>query len=240
MTDEVVMRLYRALVAALRESGHAEERPLKVSELYEELIPYRAVRAALGVELNADYEHALLRLLAGERDLLRLEPDSARAELRREVEAPFPVVGLFRKFSRSDVWVHMPTDAESPGPTKPPPALVVEPASSTGDALAPSAPSTDPVAEHPVTPLPGGAQGRGESPAVPIHDPASRSGNPVGVPSSVRECTFCGDALPDGPRVRFCPWCGGDQRLQPCPRCQAVLERDWLYCISCGHELCDS
>lgn len=106
MTDEVVTRLYRCLVEELDRRGHPEGRPLKVSDLYQDLVPYRAVRSSLGVELNADYEHALLRLLSGERELLRLEPAQARDELRREVDAPYPFVGLFRKFSASNVWVN--------------------------------------------------------------------------------------------------------------------------------------
>lgn len=114
MTDQVVTRLYRALVEELRRRGHPEDRPVKVSELYQTLVPYRAVRSRLGVELNADYEHALLRLLAGERDLLRLEPADYREELHREVEATYPFVGLFRKFSAADVWVTMPAADDEP------------------------------------------------------------------------------------------------------------------------------
>ena len=54
------------------------------------------------------------------------------------------------------------------------------------------------------------------------------------------DCAVCGDGLPAGRRVRFCPHCGGDQRLRPCPRCEAVLEREWRYCIRCGHEVADA
>lgn len=237
MTDEVVTQLYRALVEALRERGYAEERPLKVSELYEELVPYQSVRAALGVELNADYEHTLLRLLAGERGLLRLEPESARAELRREVEAPFPAVGLFRKFSSSDVWVSMPTDPDPPRSSEPVHARVADPAPPTGDAPASSAPPAAQISNHRVTPMTSAARGRPALAAVRIHDPDPPPPDSVAVPSTAPDCTFCGHELPDGRRVRYCPYCGGDQRLRPCPRCQAVLERDWLYCISCGHHV---
>ncbi len=113
MTDEVVTRLHRAIVEALRQRG-SPEGPVKVADLYQELVPYRAVRSTLGVELNADYEHALLRLLAGERGLLRLEPEAARAELRKEAAQPHPSVGLYRKFAGSDVWITLP-DAADPG-----------------------------------------------------------------------------------------------------------------------------
>ena len=125
MSEDVVNRLYRALVDALRERGHPPSEPILVRDLYEELIPYREVRPLLGVELNADYEHALLRLLAGEGGLVRLEPESAREELRREVEAPYPVVGLFRKFAGASVRVTVPGEPAAPaGPQPEAPAAV--------------------------------------------------------------------------------------------------------------------
>ncbi|MEJ2679557.1 MAG: hypothetical protein P8174_10850, partial [Gemmatimonadota bacterium] len=106
MTDPVVARLHRCLVDAVRRRGEDPRRAsFKVSEVYEELVPYREVRRALGVQLKADYEHALLRLLAGEGGLLRVEPEAARAELRQEAGTPYPFVGLYRKFAASDVWI---------------------------------------------------------------------------------------------------------------------------------------
>lgn len=221
MTDEVVTRLYRALVEELRRRSHPDGQPVKVSELYQRLVPYAAVRSALGVELNADYEHALLRLLAGERDLLRLEPADAREELRREVEAPYPFVGLFRKFSASDVWVRMPALQAEPEPAAP--------AATEPEPAAPAEPAAVRLRSG------GGAEPVAARPAVQLHPPVDRMGEERRV-GSVVACAFCGTDLPPGRRVRFCPSCGGDQRLQPCPRCEAVLEREWRYCISCGRE----
>lgn len=263
MTDEVVTRLYRALVEELDREGHPEDRPVKVSELYQKLVPYRSVRSRLGVELNADYEHALLRLLAGERDLLRLEPAQAREELRREVDAPYPFVGLFRKFSASNVWVNMPAER---------PRQPVEEARSAQDEVGNvgSAPAVEVAAEEPATADPEptrvaakaspperrpneGRSGQGQAAdgdrvtlrsgggADPAPTPVRLHSEPESDPSerlthNAGDCAFCGEGLPAGRRIRFCPHCGGDQRLHPCPRCDAVLERDWRYCISCGHE----
>ncbi|MBW3553497.1 MAG: zinc ribbon domain-containing protein [Gemmatimonadetes bacterium] len=256
MTDEIVTRLYRCLVEELRSRGHSPEHPIKVSELYQDLVPYRAVRSALGVELNADYEHALLRLLSGERDLLRLEPQQARDELRREVEASYPFVGLFRKFSTSDVWVSPAeadqrigaTDAEAaggdaPADAAPVPQIGLE-RGRAGASAAPTASDSPPVriaAEADGAP-PSGTRRGGPLPArapAPVHlhredaeaDPADR------LTHAGSDCVFCGEDLPTGRRIRFCPQCGGDQRLRPCVRCDAVLEREWRYCISCGHEV---
>ncbi len=255
MTDEVVTRLYRALVEELRRRDHPDGRPVKVSELYQDLVPYRAVRSALGVELNADYEHALLRLLSGERDLLRLEPAEAREELRREVEAPYPFVGLFRKFSASDVWVTMPAErpaGEVRGANDVAPKPTPSPKPVDGPRPMAAESRRTPQAE-PTVPAPGdGAPSRpaadpdpppvARGGALPERAPMRLHADPEADPSermthAGQPCMFCTEPLPAGRRVRFCPNCGGDQRLRPCPRCDAVLERGWQYCISCGHEV---
>ena len=40
--------------------------PFTVAEIYQGLVPYRSHRALIGVEMNADYEEALLQMLSGE------------------------------------------------------------------------------------------------------------------------------------------------------------------------------
>lgn len=237
MTDEVVTRLHRALVEELRDRGHPEDRPVTVADLYQTLVPYRAVRSRLGLDLNADYEHALLRLLAGEGDLLHLEPARAREELEREVRSPYPVVGLFRKFSDSSVRVRMPPVEEDAAAVSSEPVRSVPPvrlATLPPDDDAPRAPARAPVRLH-------GTGGTGGTDAEEAAEEEAAGAEAVPRPGTVElhpggDCVFCGDALPAGHRVRFCPYCGADQRLRPCPRCDAVVEREWRYCISCGHE----
>ena len=75
MADELD-RLFEILV----ESLHREARlavPFPANELHERLVPYRSSRSRLRVATYEDYEMAVLRLLAGERDYLRLEPETA-------------------------------------------------------------------------------------------------------------------------------------------------------------------
>jgi hypothetical protein len=104
--DGLVERLLAALSDALRRTRKDPfGTPVTVAEIYQDLVPYRSVRTALGFQMNADYEHTVLRLLAGEGDLARLEPQEAREELRSELDMPNPNVGLFRKFAACDVWV---------------------------------------------------------------------------------------------------------------------------------------
>jgi len=111
MTNDIVARLHLALVQALRNRGpDALDRPVTVAEIYQDLIPYRVARAVAGVELNADYEHALLRLFAGEGGRVRLEPATAREELLRELDSPNPNVSLYRKFAACDAWITVPPE----------------------------------------------------------------------------------------------------------------------------------
>ncbi|MSR23466.1 MAG: hypothetical protein EXR92_07995 [Gemmatimonadetes bacterium] len=77
--------------------------PFTVAEIYQSLIPYRTHRDRLGVEMNGDYEDALLRLLGGEGDYRVLESEPARARIRKELEDLNPNPGLYRDFAAVDV-----------------------------------------------------------------------------------------------------------------------------------------
>ena len=182
MTDPVVA-LYQALVEELRRRGHSLTRSVTVAELYQDLVPYRKVRSRLGVELNADYEHAMLRLLAGEHDLLRLEPEEAREELRQEASAAYPAVGLFRKFSASRVWVATPeAGVAATSESEPPPPA--------------AAPDTGSRPAHGSCPACGGAL-----PGRPIRFCPHCGEDQAG------RCPSCGAAVEA--RWRYCVQCGG-------------------------------
>ena len=116
VSAEPLQRLHALLVEAVRQRRGADPHaaPVTVAEIYQELVPYRQVRAAIGLEMNADYEHTLLRLLSGERQLARIEPAAARDQMERELESPNPNVGLYRKFAGCDVWL---LDSGSPTPS---------------------------------------------------------------------------------------------------------------------------
>jgi hypothetical protein len=222
--DTVANRLYQFLVETLRARGiDLADRPVTVAEIYQELVPYRGVREELGVDLNADYEHALLRLLAGEGDLLRLEPSAARDELRLELESPNPYVGLYRKFAACDVWVR--ADAHQQ----------VAPADLRPEAKNVAAGSTD-TAQPAANLVDAGAAATLSGAAVlaepEIAEPRSASTTPT--TAAPTTCTFCGEALPPGRAANYCPSCGGDQRHHPCADCGEVLEQGWRFCIACG------
>jgi hypothetical protein len=162
-SDDDVDRIYGALVEAILDTRTGSfAAPVTVAEIYQDLVPYRMVRSVLGFNMNADYEHTLLRLLAGAGELARLEPMEAAAELREELESPNPNVGLFRKFAGCDVWIAPPED--TPGGT-------IGSLDSMLDRFAPAAAATAPAAaaaadERPAA-EPAGARPATPEPAVP-------------------------------------------------------------------------
>jgi hypothetical protein len=108
-----VEHLYVRLVEALRSRRPDPwNSPVTVAEIYQELVPYRSVRGDAGFAMNADYEHALLRLLSGEGDWARLEPPSAREVVVRELSSPNPNVTMYREYAGCDVWVRQPEPDE--------------------------------------------------------------------------------------------------------------------------------
>lgn len=231
--DPITTNLYRALVEALQARGTATpDQPVTVAEIYQELIPYRGVRETLGFELNADYEHALLRLLAGESGLLRLEPSSARDELRQELESPNPYVGLYRKFAACDVWVSFESSAQSAVSHGEPGGHIAPAPEATEATLSVPAPKAVPVPESvpapTATPL-----SHSEPVSVPVPTAADQATDEA-EESAPASCPFCHEIMPVGRVARYCPQCGGDQRSRPCERCGEVLDYAWRYCISCG------
>jgi hypothetical protein len=103
--NDFVVRLHNALLDAMRQRAARLDQPVTVAEIYQDLIPYRMVRS-FGFALNADYEFALLQLLAGEGKLARIEPPEVREELRLELLSPNPNVGMFRQYAACDVFVN--------------------------------------------------------------------------------------------------------------------------------------
>lgn len=185
-SDSPLHRFHQILCESLSVRGaEALTRPFTVAEIYQDLVPYRTHRDRLGIEMNGDYEHLLLRLLAGEEGLVRLEAEPALSEIRGELESSNPNTGLYRDYAALDVRL-----IEG----RPPPSVSLEEES-------------EEVAEE-----------------------------PADAPASV-ECGWCSRALPDRPQVSFCPHCGVDLAIVPCPECREPMEPDWRYCIVCGTEV---
>lgn len=253
---DALPHLHSLLIDALRHrrGNGAHQGPVTVAEIYQELVPYRHVRTALGLELNADYEHTLLRLLAGEADLARLEPDEAREQLARELESPNPNVTLYRKYAACDVWLL------EPPPTAPAPSWLEEHLADEGregvadeaeavesDAAGGDAWESPAFAGRTFTVAEDVAEEDGEieetlARVLGEDEPGAATpaaGPPEAADSAPPEprpgyCMFCDSALPRGRAARYCPYCGADQQQRPCRACGEAVEPEWAFCIACG------
>ncbi|MGI9626748.1 MAG: hypothetical protein ACR2QM_07930 [Longimicrobiales bacterium] len=106
MEDEalVLARFHVALVASIERSNPTYLREsFRVAEIYEDLIPYRTHRDLIGVAMNGDYEHGVMRLLAGESDYLILESFEAREALQKELAKTAPDTGMFKQYGAEPV-----------------------------------------------------------------------------------------------------------------------------------------
>jgi hypothetical protein len=61
-------------------------------------------------------------------------------------------------------------------------------------------------------------------------DPAAETPKRVGRPG----CKYCGQPLPEGREVHFCPHCGQNLLARRCAACSAELETSWKFCVACG------
>ncbi|HET7321812.1 MAG TPA: zinc ribbon domain-containing protein [Longimicrobiaceae bacterium] len=119
---DLLDQLHRRLRAAAEDGAS-----YTVADLYQQLVPYRAVRAEIGVFELAQYEHALLRLLAGERGYVELEDEAARAEIARELESPNPILGIYRDYAGTGMRLGGDDRLEPPVEAPPLPEIVETP-----------------------------------------------------------------------------------------------------------------
>lgn len=206
-------RLFALLVAALaRETRVAV--PFPAAEVYERLVPYRSNRSRLNVATHQDYEMAVLRLLAGERGYVRLEPDTVREAMRSEAQSVNPDPAYFRSFPDAQVMVN---------------GRAAERVLLADKAYAPETDSPaeellDTTGENPIPP----------QPYVPPDAFRATRTPPAGVPSA-HQCEYCGGVLPGNRDARFCPHCGQPQEGQlKCPGCGSDVDVGWAYCLTCG------
>jgi hypothetical protein len=267
-TGEILRRFHKALVTEIRKANPGYlNGPFTVAEIYQNLVPYRTHRDEIGVEMNGDYEDALLRLLAGEGDFLVIESNDARQTIREELAASNPNTGIFRDFAAADVRLNpqmlglvddsVPEDAAGEPVSEP--EEVYETFEEVFEVEEPEV-----VAQADDTPMEGLSFGAIDQPAVteePVaesapfgaetqeHADLSDTGQAdlpdAGVVEEVEEdaseppgtCPWCRESLPSSGSLNFCPFCGSSLKVVPCSECGEELELNWRFCVSCGTEV---
>jgi hypothetical protein len=230
MTDDLD-RLFERLVRVLASDAPGRLAvPFPAAEVYERLVPYRSNRSTLRVATHQDYEMAVLRLLAGERGYVSLEPAEVQQALQREAGEQNPDTALFRQFPDAILSLNR---------------LAAERFLRGDRAYAPVPPT--PTASGPAAatvtrpPLDAGAreeEAEGEEPEVGSTSRATSSASPFELAEQTetpRQCPYCGETVPANRKVNFCPQCGqppsGELR---CPACGSEVDVGWRYCVGCG------
>ena len=241
-------RMYRRLVQNVR-TGFPDllGRPFEVAELYTTLIPYRHNRRELELDTNQDYEHALLRLLSGERGYLIGDPQM-QADLRSEIDSSNPDLTKFRAYSTTMVSIAPDgaRTAEAPQLRRPGSGGT---AAIPASAPAPAAPPAQAaMADRPTLGVPEQSPPPRAKPASP---PAVPAAPPVVAPPIVAaqptlsatgqrsilasgSCRYCAGVLPEGRNITFCPHCGQNLTVLNCPACGTELDVGWKFCTTCG------
>jgi hypothetical protein len=218
-----VERFFRRLVSTLAASDPARlQEPLPLDDITGSILPYRAHRRALEVDTVEDYEAVLLRLCAGEGDLVRTEPEEARARFVQESRSPNPDLTVLYAFE--DVRLTVRPEpllwalAPDPRADYRPPVRDVEPE----PPMVEREPEPEPLIELGTSPLE----------VLPESEDTETPAEPAPAPNPI--CLYCGGSLPTHRTVNFCPHCGQSQTQILCPECRSEVEPGWRHCVNCG------
>ncbi len=135
MTD--VERFFRRLVSNLAATDPARlRRPVPLDDITGFILPYRTNRRVLQLETVEDYEAVLLRLCAGEGNLVRTEPEEARGRFAQESRSANPDLAVLHSFE--DVQVTLRAEPLAWALAPEPDDAYAPPAQGTGPALEPA------------------------------------------------------------------------------------------------------
>lgn len=221
VADDVLRSFHKVLVEEIRSKRPDYlTGPFTVAEIYQDLVPYPTHRDRIGVEMNGDYEDALIRLLAGEGGYLVLESEHALRELRSELQSKNPNTGVYREYAAVDVRLN-PDFSNGAGSAR-----------AEGESSGESG-SREHGAESGTS-----AAAGGNASMAGAHVPAGSPGDSAAsaTEGTGEACRWCRAPLPARDDLNFCPYCGTDVHAVPCAGCGEELEPEWRFCISCGTE----
>jgi hypothetical protein len=232
--------LFQRLVRSVRDQRPEYlSRPFEVSELIA-FVPYRAVRAEIGVETNEDYAHALTRLLAGERGYLFAD-DLLQDDLKAELASPNPDLEAHKAYLNARVSLaqeraRLLLEQDTANGLVAPTAPTIERATE-----APVPPTVNPApAPPPITPKAASPARMSDAAPRPVARPTASAPRPLDASADAPAhagrpgCKYCGQLLPNGREVQFCPHCGQNLKMSRCAACSAELEPGWKFCVACG------
>jgi len=241
-----VERMYRHLVRTIRSKfPQYLTQPFDVATLQQTILPYRHHRRELGLETNEDYELTLTELLAGAHDYL-IADDHVRDVLKRNLASTNPDPGAFKQFATATVALSPaalrsldagPDDPSTPLKTVAIPTVEPETAAravaAPVAAPAPVAPPASVAASAPKPPAPAAVSSAPQAPSAPLTT-ARSSGARAVTPEPGDQCRYCGETLPPGRPITFCPHCGQNVTTIHCLACGSELEVGWKFCPVCG------
>lgn len=219
-----VERLAGLLARRLREEGIGPDAEVSVAELRRRLLPYPYCRERLELASKAEYDVAMLKLL-GDAGWMELDDEDLEDAVEREAAAAEPGLGFLEDFAAAHV---------RPGPELA--ARVREGDGADGERPVDIGPAGGERAVRLVDGDEAPADGAGGEAASAAGAPTRRE-TPEGREASPRaggSCRACGGDLPAREDLRFCPWCGADQRAPACGGCGTELAPEWSYCPECG------
>jgi hypothetical protein len=243
-------RLAATVLTQWRAEGGSDGGPIAVGALLDRVLPYRQARRLLGIDISEDYEALLLRLLAEEEGLVSVLPLDAAEKARSTLSSKLPDLDVLQQLRAAEITLRGGTVTRLEGVLQMPPARISEPEPVAPAAVTPShddAPAVayeEPVDDIDIIPLP---VSRVVADAIRVAlespDPTDPAPPPPEFLTKVQfmppsmSCWSCSEGLPEGRSVKFCPFCGADQRPPACPACNGAVERHWKHCPDCGVKL---
>ena len=195
-------RLAAALLVQWRTDGGVAGGPIAVSALLDRVLPYRVARRILGIDVSEDYEALVLRLLAEEEDLVRVDPVDAADMAKATINSRLPDLDALQLLRSATVTLTERTIAR------------------LGDVL----PMPSPKSDSKRTTPPVAKEDEGSSRAEPTQPPAAHCwscADALPLDRTVTFCPFCGTDQ----RQPVCAECGGaaERGWKHCPDCGAKL-----------------
>ncbi|HJU74603.1 MAG TPA: zinc ribbon domain-containing protein [Gemmatimonadaceae bacterium] len=260
-------RLFRRVVHNVR-AAYPEllTQQFEVSQLYQQVVPYRLNRRELAVETVEDYELALMQLLSGARGYLTGDADMQRA-LQDELESLNPDLSSYRGYATSRIAIAADAvRAIDQQPMHAGAAMAASTASTvasratepmaTSDAASPGARSPAPKTAPSAAPRTASSAAPKSAPAAPKTAPAAAPRSPTFAPahksptfiSAPKSAPSSSAPMSSSPKSAPAPATttgpaketgAGSAHDATCRYCSGMLPvgKNIVFCPHCGHDL---